>query len=83
MRTTVVIDDELFRQARKRAAESGVSVSEIVNRALRETFSQKTESGRLPPFRMVTFGRGQQRVDHSAADLWRAEEDDEIAARNG
>lgn len=83
MRTTMIIDDDLFRQAKKRAAETGVSVSEVVNRALRETFSQKADSAKLPPFRMVTFGRGQPRVDHTAADLWRADEDGEIEARNG
>jgi hypothetical protein len=77
----MVIEDELFRQAKKRAAESGISVSEVVNRALREAFSQKAPVAALPPFRMVTFGRGQPRVDHTPADLARiVEQDDEAGA---
>jgi Arc/MetJ family transcription regulator len=78
MRTTMVIDDELFRQAKKRAAETGTSLSEVVNRALREAFSPKPAAAALPPFRMVTFGRSQPHVDHTPADLWRAEEDDDV-----
>ncbi len=77
MRTTMIIDDDLFRKAKKRAAETGISVSEVVNRALREAFSQTISAAKLPPFRMVTFGRGQSRVDHLPADLARLVDDED------
>ncbi len=83
MRTTMVIDDDLFRKAKKRAAEMGVSVSDVVNRALREAFSERTPAVSLPPFRMVTFGRGQPRVDHPPAELAQAMEDEDHRALRG
>jgi hypothetical protein len=84
MRTTMIIDDDLLRQAKKRAAEQGVSVSEIVNRALRESFAGQAVAVTLPPFRMVTFGRGEAVVDHQPAELARAlEDEDERGVRGG
>ena len=82
MRTTVTIDDELIRQAKQRAAETGVSLSEIVNRALRDSLSRRVAPDSLPAFRMVTFGRGQPRVDHPPEALARTlEEEDEASLR--
>jgi hypothetical protein len=82
MRTTMIIDDDLLRQAKKRAAEQGLSVSDVVNRALRESFARQAGTVPLPPFRMVTFGRGQPPVDHQPAELARAfEEEDERRLR--
>jgi len=54
MRTTVVVDDWLFREAKKRAVEAGISFSEMINRSLRETLARKV--GGAGPFAMVTFG---------------------------
>jgi hypothetical protein len=79
----MVIDDDLLRRAKKRAAELGVTVSDLVNRALREALSQQPHTTSLPPFRMVTFGRGQPQVDHSPAQLARALEDEEEQALRG
>ena len=82
MRTTVIIDDELIRRAKQRAAETGVSLSEIVNRALRDSLSRRGAPDALPAFRMVTFGRGQPRVDHRPEALARSlEEEDEASLR--
>jgi len=75
MRTTMIIDDDLIRQAKQRAAETGVSLSEIVNRALRDSLSRRVAADSLPVFRMVTFGRGQPRVDHPPEALARALEE--------
>lgn len=81
MRTTVIIDDELLRRARKRAAEAGLTLSDVVNRALRESFAQQAPAEPAPPFRMVTFGGG-RRVDHRPADFARLlEEDDRAGVR--
>ncbi|MEO8605111.1 MAG: hypothetical protein ABI629_21265 [bacterium] len=78
----MIIDDELLQQAKKRAGEQGVTVSDVVNRALREAFSERRSAAALPPFQMVTFGRGQPTVDHLPADLSRAaDQDDEQALR--
>jgi plasmid stability protein len=75
MRTTLVLDDDLLRQAKIRAAQQNVTVSEIVNRALREKLDQ--EEPEAPPFMMVTYGRGRPPVDHEPADFAaRLEEED-------
>lgn len=83
MRTTMIIDDDLLRQAKKRAAETGVSVSEVVNRALREALVERKTPASLPPFRMVTFGRGQPQVSHQPADFVGTAEEEDVAALRG
>ena len=60
MRTTIDISDELFRQAKKRAADEGIPLREVVDAALRGYLSKRskassyklswrTERGRLQP----------------------------------
>ena len=60
MRTTVEIGDELFRQAKKRAADEGVPLRSILEEALRRYLSDRgtkgayklrwrTEKGQLAP----------------------------------
>ena len=60
MRTTIEIPDELFRKAKKRAADDGASLRDVVAAALRAYLSGKpargayrlkwrTERGRLQP----------------------------------
>jgi len=60
MRTTIDLRDELAREAKKRAAEQGVTLREIVEQALRSflgrrgkaseyKFEWHTEKGRLLP----------------------------------
>jgi len=57
MRTTVTLDDRLLERLKKRAAESGTSVSKVVERAvrllLRSPAPQQPER-----FDLVTFGEG-------------------------
>lgn len=57
MRTTVTLDDQLLQRLKKRAAESGTSVSRMVESAvrllLRSPAPQHTEH-----FDLVTFGEG-------------------------
>ena len=81
VRTTVVIDDEIMRQAKRRAAEEGISVSEVLNRALRDALSPPPRTEPLPPFRMVTFGRGAGETDHQPEDFVRLLEEEEKAAQ--
>jgi hypothetical protein len=62
MRTTLVLDDGLLRQAKRRAAERNVTVSDVVNEALRDSFGRPVPAA--PPFSMTTYGRAGRRVRH-------------------
>lgn len=57
MRTTVRIDDDLFRRAKARAAQNGQTVGELMEDALREALRPKRRpSGELAP--LPTYGAG-------------------------
>ncbi len=60
MRTTIDISDDLFRQAKRKAADEGISLREVVDAALRIYLSTrparggyrlrwKTDRGRIRP----------------------------------
>jgi Ribbon-helix-helix protein, copG family len=53
MRTTLRLDDDLFADLRRRAAEEGVTLSVVVNRALREAAAARPPRRRRP-FRQTT-----------------------------
>lgn len=57
MRTTIRMDDSLFSDVKKLAAERGQTFTEVVEDALRETLArrQTTERGRVE---LPTFGGG-------------------------
>lgn len=80
MRTTLVLDDALLRQAKRRAVERDLTVSDIVNEALRESFRHAAPPA--PPFSLVTYGRAGRRVRHEPADF-AAELEDEDRRRLG
>lgn len=67
MRTTLILDDELVREAKKRAAVAGLSLSELVNRALRDALGAPEPDA--PPFEMITYGRAGPTVRHEPGDL--------------
>jgi metal-responsive CopG/Arc/MetJ family transcriptional regulator len=67
MRTTLILDDELVRQVKERAARRKMSVSDVVNEALREFLKPSAASAR--PFSMVTYGRGNPVVSHEPSDF--------------
>lgn len=67
MRTTLVIDDELLRRAKRRAAETDATLSDVVNDALRTTLAR--ERFKAAPFEFVTFGRSGKRVRHEPKDF--------------
>lgn len=59
MRTTVRLDDELLKAAKRRAAESGSTLTAVIEEALREKLLRgrvKTEPGRK--IRLKTTGKG-------------------------
>jgi hypothetical protein len=75
MRSTLVIDDDLFKQAKRRAAERGTTLSEFVNHALREALAKPDATA--PPFRMTTFGDPKKPLHREPRDFHVAVEDDD------
>lgn len=67
MRTTLIIDDDLLRQAKLRAAEWNQTVSDVVNNALRECLGRPTRAA--PPFSLITYGRSSKRVHHEPSEF--------------
>ena len=57
MRTTVTLDDRLLERLKKRAAESGTSVSRVIERAVR-LLLQAPAPQQPEHFDLVTFGEG-------------------------
>lgn len=55
MRTTISLDDRLAEAVRRRAAESGTSVSAFIARILDDSL-KRTEPQPTKPFRLVTVG---------------------------
>jgi Arc/MetJ family transcription regulator len=47
MRTTIEINDELFRQAKRRAADEHSAFREIVEAALRQYLGERSRGGRF------------------------------------
>jgi hypothetical protein len=66
MRTTLVLDDELLRRAKYRAAERNLTVSDVVNQALRAALSEPAPTAQ--PFTMPTYGAGAT-VRHEPSDF--------------
>ena len=72
MRTTITLDDRLLERLKKRAAETGTSVSGLIERAVR-LLLQASAPQRRGRFDLVTFGEGGRfttlNVDKTAALL--------------
>ena len=75
MRTTLVLDDTLLRQARRRAVERNLTLSDIVNEALRDSFGRPTSAA--APLSMITYGRARCRVRHEPSDFATALENED------
>jgi hypothetical protein len=79
MRTTITLEDRLFAQLKKRATESGLSVSRLVEQAVRLFMRTPPPVSRGDRFELVTFGRGggfsRQNIDKTSGLL----EADDIA----
>jgi hypothetical protein len=58
MRTTITLDDNLLAQLKKRASESGTSVSRLIEQAVRLLIQARPPARRKDGFRLVTFGAG-------------------------
>lgn len=55
MRTTVRLDPHLFKAAKKLAADSGRTLTAVIEDALREVIARK-QAGPRPRFKFTTFG---------------------------
>jgi|HubBroStandDraft_2_1064218.scaffolds.fasta_scaffold2213217_1 hypothetical protein len=83
MRTTIRLDDHLLIEAKERAARQGLTLTAVIEQALRESFSRRND---LPPRRLVklpTWGHGGLRpgvdLDDSASLLDLMERGDDPA----
>jgi len=56
MRTTVRLDETLFREVKKYAAETGRSLTVVIADALRETLARRQKTSKSSPVRLPTFG---------------------------
>jgi predicted transcriptional regulator len=58
MRTTISLDDRLLAQLKRRASDSGTSVSKLVEQAVRLFVRTPRTSASSASFELVTFGAG-------------------------
>jgi hypothetical protein len=63
MRTTLVIDDELFRDLKRRAAAESRTLSEVTQEALRRGLARPRRPRRSGRVKLPSFGMGSPRVD--------------------
>lgn len=78
MRTTIRLNPRLLAEAKKRAAETGRSLTAVISDALRESLGRRARESRRKPLRLRTVkGDGLQPgvdLDDTAALLDRMEE---------
>lgn len=79
MRTTLRIDDDLLRELEKRATREGLSLSELVNLALRQSLLAEGRPRRV--FRQRTHDLGRPSFDVTNANAVAAELEDQALLR--
>jgi hypothetical protein len=57
MRTTINLPDDLLTRLRRLAAESGTTLTAVIEDALREALARRKRPARLRRLRLPTFGR--------------------------
>lgn len=84
MRTTITLDDRLLAHLKKRAAESGTTVSRLIEQAVRLLIRTPPSSPRQQRFKLVTFGKGgrfsRRNIDKTSA-LFEADDIERWARR--
>lgn len=79
MRTTLRIDDDLFRELKKRASSEGLTLSELVNLALRQSLTTEKRPCRV--FRQKTRDLGRPSFDITKANAVAAQLEDQAILR--
>jgi hypothetical protein len=57
MRTTIRLDDDLLAEAKQRAARGGLTLTAVIEEALRESFSRR-ERREQRPVKLPSWGKG-------------------------
>jgi hypothetical protein len=81
MKTSLVIDDNVFKEAKREAAESGRTISEIISlwaRLGREEWASRSRA-KTKPFQPVDLG--EPTVDLSSRRNWQEELEEDPKAR--
>jgi plasmid stability protein len=68
MRTTLVIDDELFRRLKQRAAAEKRTLSDVTQEVLRRGLRADTRKRKRAPVKLPTFTMGRPLVDVADRD---------------
>ncbi|HLC30926.1 MAG TPA: type II toxin-antitoxin system VapB family antitoxin [Dehalococcoidia bacterium] len=55
MRTTIRLDDQLLREAKSLAAETGGTLTSVIEDALRETLARRSHQAEREPVRLPTM----------------------------
>jgi plasmid stability protein len=55
VRTTITLDEDVFRAYKQRAAERGTSLTHEIGEALRSELAAGTEAAKAEPYRVPTF----------------------------
>ena len=63
MRTTIIIDDALFRELKKRAAAENRTLSEVTQEALRRGLARPAPPHRPARVKLPSFAMGKPTVD--------------------
>lgn len=79
VRTTLRLDDDLFRELKKRASREGLTLSQLVNLALRQ--SLRTEERPRRAFRQKTRDLGRPSFDVTKANAIAAALEDHAIGR--
>ena len=79
MRTTLRIDDDLLRELKTRAANEGLSLSDMVNLVLRQSVATPPRPRR--PFKQKTRNLGRPAFDVTKANAVDADLEDEAILR--
>ena len=58
VRTTLVIDDHVFMEAKRQAVDAGLTLSELTTMALRDALRKRDYPARQAPFSLPTYGDG-------------------------
>lgn len=75
VRTTIVLDDGIAREAKRLAARRGITLSDLVGEALRAALAEPSRPA--PRFEMITYGEGAAQTHHEPRDLAAAMEQDD------